>query len=262
MSATTVREFKYTYKVKCLTEGVDYEIKANMNNVPTCCPTQGFNHVIDSNNIQIINKDYEEYAGLPKIVIQETTEDILQGYFRVKQYCFHCPSNSQTPFEFSWKYPVSVSAVKLITKIENDGDLFESCACIPTPIGICTSNIDIGNTTIKVNSTVLQYLAIGFKVKVSDNVNSEYLGEAMTLYTDRIIVETPSTHTYAAGSYIYIEVPNIESFKLHQEVPLLELGSSKIGGTIVKPGMIIKAFYTNLSLDVNKYCTFILEYSY
>jgi hypothetical protein len=259
---TSVREFKYTYKVKCLTEGIDYEIQANMNNIPTCCPTQGFNHVIDSNNIQIINKDYEEYLSIPRVVIQESTEDVTQGFFRVQHYKFACPSNCTTNYDLTFKYPISVSSVKLICEQENNGDKLENIGIVSSPIGYITSNVDIGNTEIKVSSTVIQYMSTGTQLSLTDFVNTENLGEIITVYTDRVVVSNPATRNWIAGNYVKMEVHNIVDLYLHSCVPLLELGDSKIGGSVIKPGVIIRVAYTNLSLDTNKNFCFILEYTY
>jgi hypothetical protein len=234
-----------------------------MNNIPTCCPTQGLNHVIDSNNIQIINKDYQEYLGLPRVVIQEETEDITQGFFRIQHYKFACPSNCTTNYDLTFKYPVNVSSVKIICDPENHGDSIESFGIIPSPIGAITSNVDIGDTEIKVSSTVLQYMSVGTDMILTNFIDTEELGEILTLYTDRVVVANPATKNWTAGStYVKMEVHNIVNLDLHQNVPLLELGNSKIGGSVIKPGVIIRVSYTNLSLDTNKHFCFIMEYTY
>jgi hypothetical protein len=253
----------YTYKVRCLTEGIDYEIDSPMNTIPTCCPTQGLNHIIDSNNIQIINKNIDEYVNLSRVVIQEETEDATQGFFRVQHYKFACPSNCTTTFDMSFKYPVNISSVKLICDPENNGDSIDSIGIINSPIGMITSNVDIGDKEIKVNSTVQQYMSIGTDLMLTDFTNTEELGEVLTLYTDRVVVENPATRNWTAGStYVKMEVHNIVNLDLHSSVPLLELGLSRIGGSIIKPGVIVRINYTNLSLDKDKHFCFILEYTY
>ncbi len=259
----STRELIYIYKVRCLTEGIDYEIHANMNNIPTNCPVQPYTHIIDSNNIQIINKNYQEYIDIPKVVIQESTEDVTQGYFRVRHYTFACPSNTTTNYDFTFKYPVNISAVKLLCNEENDKDIINSYGIVSSPIGIITSNVNIGDTTIYVNSTVQQYMSIGANLLLTNFVNTEDLGEILTMYTDRVVVNTPTTQNWTTGNtYVKMQVNNIVDFELHKEVPLLSLGDSKVGGSIIKPGVIIRVSYSNISLNTDKNFSFFLEYTY
>ncbi len=259
----STRELKYTYKVKCLTEGIDYEICAPMNSIPTCCPVQPATHIIDSNNIEILSKEYQEYLEIPRVVVQEQSEDITQGFFRVQQYTMQCPSNSITNYDLTFDYPVCVSSVKLICNPENDGDLLNNIALVNSPIGVISSNVDIGDKEIKVSNTVLQYVNVGTNLILTNFITTEDLGEIQKIYSDRVIVKTGCSNNWTVGStYVKMLVKNIVDFNLHSSVPYISLGESKIGGSVIKPGILVRVIYENKSSNLDKHFHFVLEYTY
>jgi hypothetical protein len=256
------RELLYQYELTCLTEGKNYEIWNQADDVPVECPIHK-NHIIDSNNIKILSKAYDDYLDLQRIVIEETTEDIVQGFFRVEMHKFSCPSNEETSYRFTYPYPISILVVKIITKEENDKDIVKCNGLIDTPIGIVLSNVDKGDTEIKVSSTVIKYLSRGAACSITNFVNTDILGEVTCLYSDRIAITNSPINSYSSNmSYIKLYAENIKDLILHKEIPLLSLGDSKIGGSMIKPGVILEVLYNNLSSNIDKEFSFIIEYNY
>jgi hypothetical protein len=161
-------------------------------------------------------------------------------------------------------YPVAIMSVKVVTKEYNDLDIFDNYTIVPWPIGIVTSNVNIGDSSIKVSNTVIQYINRGLTVTLSNNINSECIGECIKMYNNRIITSLPTTYEYLASSptYIMVKAHNIKNLILHKEVPFLLLGESKVGGSIVPLGLQNYIYYNNLSSNVDKDFSVVLEYMY
>lgn len=258
------KNLMYKYNFKCLTEGRNYEIWDLSTSLPNTCPIND-SHVIDSNNVEILCKAYDTYLDLGETrTVEQTEENATQELFRVQNYNFQCPSNSLTKYLISFNYPVVVLAVKLITKEYNDLDILNNYALINSPIGAVTVPLKVGCSNVYISKGATDYLNRGVEVIITDGVNTDELGECTKVYSNRIVTTKKTVNSYALSNSAYIKIKphNIIDFILHKEVPLMVLGDSKIGGSIIKPGISLSIEYQNLSLDVNKDFSFCLEYMY
>jgi hypothetical protein len=235
-----------------------------MDNPPSFCPINN-QHVIDGSNIEVISKDYDSYLDTPQVrIVEEEQEDATQGYYRTDYHHFSCASNCTTSYKFSYPYTISAMVLKVITLPQNDLDIVDSYAYPRTPIGVIASNVDIGDTTISINSTVIRYTITGAEVTLTDGVNTHNCGEILKLWKDHIKISIPSTHDFQMYSptYVTTKLHNFRNLVLHKEVPLHSFGECKIGGSVISPGIEMEVKYQNFSSNIDKDFSFILEYLY
>ncbi len=259
---STTKTLLYRYKIFCETEKREYNKWDLPENIPNCCPINK-EHIINS-NIEITNKNYDTYLNLDRIVIQEESDNLTGGYFRVDHHTVTCLSNQTTTYNFSYPYPISMLDVRAITKPSNDGDIIDCYCVIPVPVGIITSNVNIGDKELKVNSTALRYSFKGAWLDIADGINRNSLGEITKIYTDKIIVSTPATNNFLTSSptNAYITIHNAKALTLHKEVPMLTLGAAKQGASVVPENIILRLEYQNKSSDIDKVFNFMIEYLY
>ena len=231
----------YHYRVYCNTDSKNEYVWNT--SIPTTCPINS-EHDINTESISIIN---EINPNLLKI--QE--ERIPTGEnFRSECYPLFGATGPDviTTRDFTWPYPVTVLEIKLYVEDQNKGDKIGLQVGPDTIIGVITSPVSIGATSITVSSTVLDYLMNGYNLSLTDGVNTDDCGRVNNINTSTSTVtfSTPTTHSFSHTSPTYVRqtVRVIDDFTLGPKW-LISVGDSKIGGAYVPSNTIVRTIYTN-----------------
>jgi len=237
----------YLYRVYCATEGQYVTTWAT--EPPTTCPNNN-THTIDVSSIVIIDSISSE-----EIEVKSTMSG-TNGHYKTIGYTIDIEPgvNIVTTKDISYPYATSVRGSRLVVRDENIGDNIEVVAAPNTQVGIITSDVNIGDTTISVSSTT--HTDIGYRITLNDGTHTSELGEVFGIDStnNTITVATPSDQSYSAATPTFVEitVPRIENLDLFLTGPI-ELGSSEIGGTTNPKNTIMRLLYTNKSSDAKKF---------
>lgn len=229
---------------------------------PTTCPNNN-THTIDTSKTVII-------TSIKKTEVQIQEELVAtQGVHRTKGYNFTVPASAPgtlSTYNITWDYPITLLCGEFDTKTENIGDLIEGWVFPSTPVGYITGAVGVGDTVLPVSSTVLQYVYLGYTVKVSDGVNTTDFGECIAKDTinSTITVKNAADHTYSAPApypaYVSIIVKVVEDVTISNQRPY-EFAKKKVGGKALNTSLTFQVRYTNNDGNA-KHITFIVEYLY
>lgn len=243
----------YQYRVRCVTENVDKYVWDEEE--PTVCPTNA-EHTIGA--IAIVNKVDSNVVA----VREETTP--TGGHFQTVTRKITADGNATTHFNYTWPMPITVFMVGFTSEETHRGDVIDMSVAPNTTIGIITADATVGTSTFTVSNTVLQYTNIGFYLTITDGVNNDDLGRVIAIdkNTSTVTVETASTHSFLVTSPSYI-IQNIYMMKDYEigAPHRYEIGESKIGGSYVPAGTVVRVSYTNNGLAQKNIVTR-LEYLY
>lgn len=246
----------FKYRIFCNTEGTNVYQWAT--DEPTKCPNNT-NHSIKASSTTIIEEIQQNV-----VKIKEESVD-TGGHFRSESVIIPTIAGNSTNYvDKVWKYPVSVYSVSFITNNSNMGDNLSICTGPDTRVGVITENVTTAMTTFKVSPIVMQYIAKGYNIKLSDGTNTDELGEVCSFDTvnNTITVDNASTHNYnyTTPTYVLMEPYFIKNFEIGPAWKY-DIGMSKIGSAYVPAGTVIRCIYKNNSSDPKKFVGYI-EYTY
>lgn len=240
-------------KFTCNQEGIVFVVTCHT--LPTHCPND-INHTIsimETHNIESIRikEEFLQDGQIP-----------TNGYFKCQGFSETCIANSVTEFVYSWLYPISPTVIKLNVRSIHQGDKFDTYIAKDTTIGVITSNLTIGTTVLPVSTTVINNIKPGFLCKITDGVNTNELGEVLSVNTtnNTITITTPPTNDFNTNSFIKMTIHNIKDFYLYDTGPFI-IGDSRIGSSYLPPNIPITLSYTNNS-ETNKVFNWVVEYMY
>ncbi len=245
----------YKYRLYCNTDA-KYEYIWSEDE-PLKCPTNT-SHIIDTSKTTIV-----ESKGDNVVKILEESLETGGNYqcitLPVSAGPFSTGSNSK-----SWPYPVCVYAMRFISDATNVGDILCVCANPDTVIGVITSSLSPGATSMQVSSTVCTHLKLGYCLTITDGVNVDDLGATYSIdkTTSTIQFETPCVHAFSASTPTYVRMTNyiLRDFIIGPPWQY-EVGQCKIGGTSIPAGIVVRAIYKNNS-DTTKSIIGQIEYTY
>jgi hypothetical protein len=244
------------YRATCTTENTSVYVWGT--EPPTTCPNN-IAHTIDSSSITIVDS------------VNDTTVQISQdkgltgGNFRSETCKLIAKPNGIQSFDFSWPFDMSVSTVHFVTNAQHIGDEITSIIAPNTIVGYITAPVSIGDTIINVSPTVLQYVFIGYIVKLYDGINMSHMGYVLSkdIVNGTITLQTPSTHEFSpiSPTYVMLEISNIHSFEIG-DPNKYDIGQSVIGSGLIPANTVIRIQYKNKSKTDAKSFIFYFEYFY
>lgn len=207
---------------------------------------------------------YDGYEPTGSVVEVRLQQEYIktQGNYKVEGITISAPANTTTTSTFSWKYPTSVMATKVFVPPDNHGDVMHGKIVLPIPIGTTTAPASPGDHSVQVSPSVLEYINIGYTLKVSDGVNTDVLNEVCNIDAANNVVHvcTPFTHSFAAGSYVYFERMVVKNLVLCSGMHMT-LGDATSGGIPLPANIPITVVYENRhNSDVS--FTFYIEHLY
>ena len=226
--------------------------------VPTTCPTNT-SHTITSNSARIVEIRDPNIVNIG----QETTK--TGGHYRLDSVQFTAVKNTTTTHTFSYPIDITVISAEWQTASENTGDIVSWKISKDTTIGVITSDVNVGDTTINVSSTVIDNIKVGFLVNLFDGVTENELGIVISIDTDNetITVQTATTDSFllSTPTYVRITIPFLLDVELGHPTRMM-IGESKIMGSFVPANTVVTCEYTNMSTTDDKRITTIVEFLY
>ena len=242
----------YKWRLKCAVHSnvfVWNDIK------PTMCPVNTADS-IDTTKTVIVDKIEQN-----TVTIKEEN-GVTGGNFRTESHVLTVLANSVISKDVIWQYPVSVLEAYFMPTAINTGDMFNLTIAPQTTIGIVVVPVNIGATSITVNSTVIDNISVGFKLYITNGVNTNCLGQCLTInkITRVLTFQTPPTQDFSPASYVQMSICIIENYEIGPPGRYL-IGEGKIGGSFIPAGITARLTYTNTTNIDKKFYAYI-EYLY
>lgn len=245
----------YQWRIRCTTDN-KFEYVWNPDK-PTKCPSN-INHAIDSTKTTVVDRIDPNF-----IRIQEESTPTGNN-FKIETKVLTSPGVGISKLDIRWPFPVSIFSASFVGTTDHVGDVFNVDVSPNTTIGVLTANVSTGDTILNVTPTVIEYLNIGRKVKISDGTNVNNLGYVININeaNNQITVDTAVVNNFSATSptYVIMTVKLIEDFEIGPPWEY-EFAKRKIGGTYVPANTLIQLSYDNKT-NTPKKLIFAIEFTY
>jgi len=244
----------YNWELWCVNEAKYLTVWNTI--TPTTCPNNS-THTIQNPHI------LETVSTQTTKIVEELVP--TQGYFQFKGFKLDIPAGSPgniTTTNVSWPRPTTLLNGWFLADSTNKGDTVS--ANITATVGAIGAPVSVGATSIVVSPTVLENVAYGYTLQLTDLVNEDNLGEILQIYSGNstVVTSKASTHTYSATSPTYVQttIKLIES--LYIPMPgRYEFAEKKIGGKTLPARLPMTVEYQNQNGNA-KVFAFNLEYLY
>ena len=208
---------------------------------PTKCPTNTTHSLTGGATI---------VGGLSSNDLRLQEEDPLHktgGHFQVHGEQFEAPNNSVTNHDFSFPFDIAIFAATVNTSGLSDGDTIDFEIGPDTIIGAITADVTANDTVITVQQSVIDNIAVGKYLTLDDGTNSER-GWVIDIDDVNLTVtlNAGTTNGYSAATPTTCGVTT----KMANNLEIVsssryDLGQSKMGGSWVPAGTIIRISFTN-----------------
>jgi hypothetical protein len=250
---------EYQYKVFCTDEQQYFNIW-NMR-IPMSCPNNN-RHKIDAEKTIKIN---QRYTNVNVVKIQEENT-LTNGNYKCKGYQFDISKQGDNLFELTYKYPINILGVTILTNNTHRGDVLNvSVAPGNGNRGKITKDVNIGTSNIPVDCKVLNNAEPGFVTFLQNSSNIDLLGEINDIDYNQntITVDNATTRQYVNGSDISYNCTFIQDL-MFTEPNTYQFGDRKVGSSYIGSGSVIKIKYINNNLQSinNKSINFNIDYLY
>jgi hypothetical protein len=197
----------------------------------------------------LVSYDFS-YIEIPQLeeMVRIKEEDIpTQGYMELQGVVFNIPAGatgSISMHTMTIEQSVNIYCINVLGTNENADDTFSFYAGPADPIGALSQDVNPGDTGVFISSPVLSYYVPGFSIGTATSP-SVSLGRVKTVDVEngKITLRNPTTHTYPAGTYVYLWATRGSDIPMTNAI--MELGNGKIGGSYAQEGLKVTFFYTN-----------------
>ena len=220
-----------------------------------------------TNTNEVISKAEQQFKPLLKVLIdEENSKEHTGGHYQCLSYELNITAQTGwTEKDISFPFSISLLAAFWINKSINEGDEVNFTVGENTVIGSITQDISASSTIITISKTVLDNVAIGYYISLTDGTNTDDVGRIISIdkETKQITVETPTTNSFLVSTptYVRMTIKIVSHLRfVGDNVPII-IGESKIGASFIPANTILKAKYNNKS-GTAKTFSFVLEYLY
>lgn len=227
------------YRVWCVTE--NQYVYTWDTQEPTVCPNNNAD-TIDS-SLTIIT----DTVSTSTI----TAEEDSRGYFETSHIIVNVPSGTPgdvTEHDVSW--PMDITLWRTLLTGTNDmmGDAISVLASPETTVGVVMAPVNIGDTTVTVNSTVTDNMWRGFLVTIDDGVNKNVCGRctAIDSVAGTISFQTATTNSFAPGTPVKISVYVLDNIQIYN-TNTIDIGLKGMKGKDLEANTKLRIYYTNNS---------------
>ena len=229
---------KDLYKLYCVDESRVVEVWTDI--PPTECPNSSV-HTIDLDSVRP-STQYKD------VFLAAENSD---GYFETTHIEMNVPSGTPgdiTEHDVSWPMNILLWMTLLTPTADMIGDLITVLAAPETIVGVVGALVNIGDTVLTVNSTVLENTMRGFLITIDDGVNKDVVGRCINIdgNTSTITVDTPTTYSFAPGTPVKISIYLLKGIYI-SDSNVIGIGSKGFKGKQVPAGTILRVYYTNNS---------------
>lgn len=224
---------------------------------PTKCP-ENTNHTINTVDTTIVDIRDESLVSIKEESVP------TGGNYQCTTILIDCPPHSTITKDTSWPYPVSVYSIYFMTKAENEGSIINAYAFPPMPIGVIIAPLYAGTKVLHVNSTVFQFMQIGYHVDITDGVHSDDLGEVISIDPTNSTITTTlgpvNNYSPLSPTYIKIKIYRIKNLVIGA-AGKYTIGKIKTVGASIPANIPVRTVYTNTTDVPNRFMA-TLEYTY
>jgi hypothetical protein len=231
---------KSVYRVSCVcTDGltsIEHIVLLDDPDTLSTCPNGIVGHTLTSKLIL-------EKISSNTVVIDQSSSVTTGNFFRAEPFNFTAVPGANN-FDIVFPYNTSLFNAILRFTTDNIGDTLEVISRPNTPIGLITSPINIGATSLQIPAVL--GLNVGFLLVITDGVNTNNLGEITSIdnLTNTLTFSIATTNNFAAGSLASITILLMNTLVINKETDLT-LGEGKIKAVGQLANKITRVIYTN-----------------
>ena len=261
MSVKTI----YNWELYCATEQTYKTVWSPTQ--PTVCPTNDAHTIVTNPGPKIIQTIMNNNV---KIIEEDGVTQAIYKFrgFPDPPYIQNIPSGNVgnvTIETHSWPYPITLLNGWFIATENMVGDSIDATVGENSVIGVITAPVTPGQTVIPVTSTVFNNLYKGFFVSITDGVQTNLLGECVSLNSGNstITVATPVSNTFSplSPTYVRLTVKVVENMHILVGNQRYSFAEKKLGGKYIPSNVPIRVKYTNNSGNA-KCFSYNMEYMY
>lgn len=253
IQATTV----YLWRLFCNTENVF--VYTWREEAPTVCPNvTGPPHTINTASIST-------FGELSENLVRIQDETVPTGRnFKAETIHVNVTVGPDviTTLVKSWPYPISLENFSFATDTDHEGDFLTIELPSQLLIGAITQNVTASDTVINVTQDVIDNVAIGFSLILTDGTNTDDIGfiTAIDDTNNQVTVTVGATNSFLAATptTVLLTVYALKDYEIGPPARRI-FGSDVIGTLHIPTGLAIKASYLNKSSSAK---TLIFEYEY
>lgn len=240
------------WSVFCETENKLIEVlSVSGNPPPLICPNNP-EHLLTPERTFLLEAIQENQTKIKEETIP------TQGFFKIEGKLLTCPANSKSSQDTGLKHAVSILAFYVSPSPNNYKDVLDIYINLGT-IGILTSPITAGSSTVQIGTPVFANIPIGFEILVNGVCIGEVLSKNET--TQTLTMDSPISQNFAANLPVVLRNRMMKNFIIGM-APKYEFGISTIGGSYMSPNYSVSAVYTNKSLTEDRELIYHIEYLY
>lgn len=245
----------YKFRLWCVVEAVFLEHWSAAE--PDSCPHNAA-HALDHAQTTVLDSIIS--GSIEAAIREEALFSDTGGNFMAQDYEITVPAGGDpAPLDLTWPFGVSLLVAYFWPDAASLGDEVEVQVAPDTVIGGLSAPAVAGATVFAVTSTVLDNMKRGYWA----TINGEVLGrcKAIDKAAATITVETALAADANAGALVRMTRKLSPSVLLRAGMDGRAMGDSKIGGSYLPAGKIVRVIYKNTSLTAKKF-PFGLEYLY
>jgi hypothetical protein len=204
-------------------------------------------------------KDITDTTQVNEISIK-AEETKTGGNFKTTCLSMNIPGNTTSIMTYTKPYRISILELNFRVTTSNANDIINAYIGKDSIIGVLVGNVFTGNTSIMVSNTVIQNIYIGYYLSITDGINTNMLGEVLSI-TDNILTFSGTiTNNFLVGNYVRMSVKPVDNFIMGPP-GLYNIGESRTGASSVPGNTLISLEYTNTSSEIKTF-TLSLDYLY
>lgn len=227
------------YRVWCVTENTYVYSWGTIQ--PTTCPNNN-THTINPSLTTIVETVSDSTI---------TAEENSDGYFETTHIVMEIPIGSPgdvVTHDVTWPMDILLWKTLLTPTSNMIGDVISVLASPETTVGTVTAPVNVGVTTIYVNSTVISNTQRGFLITLDNGVNKNVCGRctAVNATAGTISFQTPTVNSFAAGTPVKISIYVLNNIRII-DTNIIDIGGKGFKGKSIPSGLILRVYYTNNS---------------
>ena len=240
------------YRIFCITEGIWTHTLLHEPNVPTTC-SNDTQHQVNLDSVQVLEVMSNEETFVK--VKEESTP--TGGNFRVQGYTLVIPANTCQVKSVSWKYPVSLLGTLFTDRLVYSGCVMNVVSAENTIVGVLTGASQLSSPVLNVSPTVLQYVMLGYEIKLNAEIIGEVIG--IDFSTGTITLDKDLETEYPMWTPVAMQSVNIKDYNLGSQDSKHTIGKKKIGGHYVPANVVSSVYFKN---NTNQEIVFKFEIEY
>jgi hypothetical protein len=227
------------YKIYCNTE--NKYVEGWSQESPITCYNNN-SHSVNLDSIQVL-----EVISSDVVSVKEDKIIIARNVWLKHIEFINVESQTSQDQYFTFDIPVSMYSFTFVTDDTNRGDDFTIAINPDTTLGLITTNITAGDTTLSAPPALLMYGTLGFELKVTDGTNTDELGIITNINktTGIVTFKNPAVHSFSSVNTVvkmtYYTAKNLRFWA----AGVTKWGEDVIGGSAPPIGTVAKFTYRN-----------------